>query len=183
MFGIDDVLLGAGIGALGKLITGGIQSHKAANLKEDTYIPPEAKENQDLARIQNNATTYTGQSADEARGKQVVANAVGNVQRNAKSASDVLNSAANIEAGVGTNMANTIASRYQQFKKDSLNRLMGANNVVSGYQDRNHQQWLNYKKQLEGASLQNFWGGVSDIGGGIAANALVKNSPYSSINL
>lgn len=170
MFGVDDIVAGAAIGGLGKLVTGAYQRSQAKKLKEDTYIPPEALENKKIATLQANQTQYAGQNADEARNNQVIANSVNNLQRNAKSAGDIINTSANIEAGLGNQMANQIASRYQQFKQNALNRLQGANQTVAAYQDRNHQQYLNYKRQLQGAGLQNIWGAVNDVSGGIASN-------------
>lgn len=167
-------------GAVYKGIEANQQDTKAKRLKPTGYVPPEAKEAEQLAEQQANATTYAGQSADENRNNRVVSNSVGDLQRNAKSASDVLNGASNIQAGLGSKMAETISSRYQQFKQGALSRLIGAKGNVAGYQNLDQQQTLNYQRQLEGAATQNRFGAVNDIAGAAASYGDYKNgSPYN----
>jgi len=165
--------------AVGTAIYKGVEANQqdtiAKRQKPTNYIPPAATDNQKLAESQANATTYAGQSADEARNRQTISNAVGNVQRNARSATDILNTAANVEGGLGNQMANQVASRYQQFKQGALQRLMNANQNVAGYQNQDYQQTLNYKRQLEGAAMQNRFQAVNDIGGAGAQYANMKN--------
>lgn len=160
-------LIGAGIGAGAKLILGANQRAQAKKLKPNDYTPAGALENNILSRYMFNATTYPGQGQDQERTDRVTANAVGQIQKNAKSGTDILNSAALIQAR-GTNANNDIAQRYQQFKQASLGRLMGANQQLAGYQNQNQQQYLAAKSALLGAGLQNIYGGISDIGGGVA---------------
>lgn len=167
-FGPWGALIGAGVGAGAKMIVGANQRAAAKRLKPNSFIPPSATENNVLARYMFNATAYPGQEQDIARGERTTANAVGQLQKNAKSSTDILNSASLIQAR-GTNLNNDIAQRYQQYKQGAVARLMGTNQQVAGYQNQNQQQYLAAKSALLGAGLQNIYGGVSDIGGGIAA--------------
>lgn len=161
-------LVGAAVGAGAKLILGANQRAQAKKLKANDFIPQSARENNILSRYMFNATTYPGQAQDQARTDRTTANAVGQLQKNARSGTDILNSAALIQAR-GTNANNDIAQRYQQFKQASLGRLMGANQQLAGYQNQNQQQYLAAKSALLGAGLQNIYGGINDIGGGIAS--------------
>jgi hypothetical protein len=170
MFGYDTLgkIIASSATGFYKLYQANQQDTAANRLKPTGYIPPAEEANQRMAEQQNNATTYAGQASDEARNRQVIANAVGNVQRNARSANDVLNSAANIEAGLGSNMANQIANRYQQFKQNALARLMQTNARVGQYQNNDFWNYLNYKRQLQGAAMQNRFGAVNDLSGAAA---------------
>jgi len=176
-FGPWGALIGAGIGAGAKLIMGANQRAQAKKLKPNDYLPPGALENNILARYMLNATTYPGQEQDQARNDQTTANAVGQLQKNAKSGTDILNSAALIQAR-GTKSNNDIAQRYQQFKQGALSRLMGSNQQLAGYQNQNQQQYLAAKSALLGAGLQNIYGGINDIGGGIAAASRPQYAGY-----
>jgi len=157
-----------------KLYQANQQDTAAKRQKPTNYVPPAALDNQKLAQQQANATTYAGQSADEARNDKTVSNAIGNVQRNARSATDILNSAANIEGGLKNKMNNDIASRYQNFKQNALGKLMAANSNVAGFQNQDQQQFLNYQRQLEGAAMQNRYGAVNDLTGIAAQTASLK---------
>lgn len=164
-------VIGAGIGAGAKIYLGAKQRAEAKKLKENDSIPSAALENNILARYMFNSTAYPGQGQDVARNDQTTANAVGQIEKNAKSGTDILNSAALIQArGLKTN--NDIAQRFQQFKAGSLSRLMGTNDKVSGFQNQNKQQYLAAKSALLGAGLQNIWGGVNDFGGTVSAMGL-----------
>ena len=160
--------VGAVIGAGAKIYMGARQRQQAKKLKPNDYLPPFALENNILARYMFNSTAYPGQSQDEARTDRTTGNAIGQIQKNAKSSTDILNSAALIQAR-GTNVNNDIAKRYQEFKMGSLARLMGSNQQLAGYQDRNMQQYYAAKSALLGAGLQNIWGGVNDIGGSLSS--------------
>lgn len=167
-FGPYGAVIGAGIGAGSKLLLGAQQRKKASELKPNDYVPQGALENNILAKYMLGATAYPGQEQDQARTDRVTGNAVGQIQKNAKSATDILNSAGLIQAR-GTNANNDIAQRYQQFKQGSLSRLMGSNQQIAGYQNQNMQQYMAAKSALLGAGIQNTYGGLSDIGGAIAA--------------
>lgn len=169
-------LIGAGIGAGAKLILGANQRAQAKKLKPSDYLPPAARENALHAQMQANATTYPGQTQDQTRADQTTANAVGQIQKNSKSATDILNSAGLIQAR-GNAVNNDIAQRYQQFKQGALARLMGTNQQLAGYQNQNQQQYYAAKSALLGAGIQNTYGGISDIGGGIAAASRPQYAP------
>lgn len=158
----------ASAAATAKIVQGIKQKRAAKDLKPSEYVPPGLLQNQKTAELQSNATSYPGQEADKAELDRNVANSIGFATRNLKSGSDILNLASAAETK-RNNAVMDMSKRFQMFKLQSLNRLMGANAQVGNYEGNNYQQFLKTKQALLAAGDQNIYGGISGGGAAVAS--------------
>jgi hypothetical protein len=165
---VTALVIGGAVQGGAKIAQGIKQKKMAKRLKESTYIPPALLEAESKARKEANATRYAGQEVDEANIAQASATAVSNVNKAATNSADALNMGAAI---VGSEQKQKMQLgkilqqskiRGKEIQRETLYKKAQA-------QARNRAAYEAAKSALTGASIQNTYSGVSDIGGAAAA--------------
>jgi hypothetical protein len=173
---------GAIISPLSRMLLSGKQNRLANKINpvrtyyEDT---PGAKANLSLANNMYNGR-MAGAANAEANITQNAANAMGDVRRSAASGSQLLAAAAGLGAQADQDNVD-LAAKEAENKTNTAGLLFNANKDYTDnvYQDRlmDYQEKVAAKDALTGASLQNKYGAMADIGNGLmsAGNYFMQN--------
>lgn len=160
---------GLGVGAL-KTLGGLFQRNKAKKLKESDQISPELAKAEAEANQLANATKAPGQAQEEANVRQSTSRAISDAKKVAGGANEILNYAS---AAQGTeNKAMRDVSRRALLYRDQARKNRAAiRQQIASQRAANRQQFQAAKSALLGASNQNIFGGLTDMGGTLALNA------------
>lgn len=159
---VNPFLIAGAAEGFGKLLFGGSQRAKANELKRFTEIPDSLKQNRADAQALARRSMYPGQTTDQAQLDRALANTQANTTRQARSATDILNS--NAVAHTRANNAQAdMSRRLQQWRTKGLNDLQVANNQIARVEEQNARDFWNTKAALQNASNTNIFGGVSDL--------------------
>lgn len=165
---VTALAIGGALQGTAKIAQGVQQKKMAKRLKESTYIPPALLEAEAKARKEANATRYAGQEVDEANLSQASATAVSNVNKAATNSGDALNMGAAI-VGSEQRQKMQLGKTLQQFKQRGKEMQRQTLYQKAQAQARNRAAYEAAKSALTGASIQNTYSGVSDVGGAAAS--------------
>lgn len=145
-----------------KIWAGARQRKMAKELKKSDYVPSELTDNQDLAGQMAFSNRSFNQSVDEAETRKNIATTGYSMKQMAGGAARKLATTSAMSNRFMNNMAR-MRQRGRNARMNRVDRFMDANRAVGAVKMDNQRRYEAAKSALLGASMQNIYGGISDL--------------------
>lgn len=173
-------LIAAAIPAVFQGIKGIRQRRLAKKLKESTFVPPELRENQNLAKQQAYSRRAPGAALAEENIRRNLATTLGSQSRMFGGDAGKMVALSSGASARADNAVRGVQAQGQAFSENAFGRLGAANNAVAGQKRQNRDEFNRTKAQLLAASDQNIFNSINNLstvglmgvasGGGKGAN-------------
>lgn len=155
-------LIAAAIPAVFQGIKGIRQRRLAKKLKESTFVPPELRENQNLAKQQAYSRRAPGAALAEENIRRNLATTLGSQSRMFGGDAGKMVALSSGASARADNAVRGVQAQGQAFSENAFGRLGAANNAVAGQKRQNRDEFNRTKAQLLAASDQNLFNALSN---------------------